>query len=37
MEGKTAEYVEAANLKLNKTVEEKLVNTLEEVALAARI
>ena len=36
MEGKTAaEYVEAANLKLNKTAEEKLVNTLEEVAFSS--
>ena len=36
MEGKTAaEYVAAQDLKLNKTAEEKLVNTLEEVAFSS--
>ena len=36
MEGKTAaEYVAAQNVKLNKTAEDKLVNTLEEVAFSS--
>mgnify|MGYP003112442083 FL=1 len=36
MEGKTAaEYVAAQDLKLNKTAEEKLINTLEEVAFSS--
>ena len=36
MEGKTAaEYIAAQDLKLNKTAEEKLINTLEEVAFSS--